>query len=49
MKIRKAEEKNRRRIFELLNSESAMREEEEIGYDKGCAEEYIKGKSLETF
>ncbi|MEK6819766.1 MAG: GNAT family N-acetyltransferase [Nanoarchaeota archaeon] len=49
MKIRKAKEDDKEKILELLNSEPATLEENEMPYDEECAEEYIKGKSFETF
>lgn len=49
MKIRKAEEKDRKKILELLNSEPTNNLEGEQPYNDECAEEYIKGKSFETF
>ena len=33
----------------MLNLGPAAREEDELAYDEECVEEYIKGKSFETF
>ena len=49
MKIRRAKESDKLRILDLLNLEPATREEDELAYDEECVEEYIKGKSFETF
>jgi len=49
MKIRRAKESDKLQILDLLNLEPAAREEDELAYDEECVEEYIKGKSFETF
>lgn len=49
MKIRKARKSDKGRILELLNSNPENTADDELHYNLSHIDEYVNGKSFETF